>query len=196
LGGGDAESCGVCDRLAQQVDQRVADARVRDAPGREKKLQDCLPIRVRWMGVAWRPAASARIIAAERIRKPPDSRQDPVVSGADRRRNGAPSRRCSKVGRLLVVLAPVGDQYGHRRKHCRDDRHGDGRCRRPQPDHVPSQHNQCQTGAHQGEVPPPTPAQTLAVRSAHPAGRDPLVSSHLRHLPTLSVEDAGPQRVR
>jgi hypothetical protein len=27
-------------RLAQQVDERITEARVRDAPGREKKLQD------------------------------------------------------------------------------------------------------------------------------------------------------------
>ena len=38
--GGDAEGAGLGDRLAQQVDQRVADARVLDASGSEKQLQD------------------------------------------------------------------------------------------------------------------------------------------------------------
>src|SRR3954468_19886135 len=37
--GGDAEGAGLADRFAQHVDQRVADARVLDAGGREKKLQ-------------------------------------------------------------------------------------------------------------------------------------------------------------
>jgi hypothetical protein len=40
LRGGDAECGGVGDRLAQQAGQRIADARVRDATGREEKLQD------------------------------------------------------------------------------------------------------------------------------------------------------------
>ena len=40
--GGDAEGAGVGDRLAQQVDQRVVDARVLDARGSEKKPHACL----------------------------------------------------------------------------------------------------------------------------------------------------------
>ena len=42
---GDAEGVGLGDRFAQQVDQRVVDARVLDAGGREKKLHDASPIR-------------------------------------------------------------------------------------------------------------------------------------------------------
>ena len=38
----DAQGTGVRYRLAQQVDQRIADACVRDAPGREKKPHACL----------------------------------------------------------------------------------------------------------------------------------------------------------
>jgi hypothetical protein len=44
--------------------------------------------------------------------------------GALSRRYGGPRKRRSQVGRWSVVLAPVGDQYGHRRKHRGDDRHG------------------------------------------------------------------------
>ena len=80
------------------------------------------------------------------------------------RRNGAPCRRRSKVGRSLVVLAPVGDQYGHRRKHRGDDRHDDSRCRRPQPDHVLGQNYQCHTDAHKGEVPALPATQARALR--------------------------------
>jgi hypothetical protein len=36
----DAEGSGVGDSLAEQVDQRIVDAGVRHAPGREKKLHD------------------------------------------------------------------------------------------------------------------------------------------------------------
>jgi hypothetical protein len=52
---GDAEGTGVGDRLAQQVDQRIADARVLDARRREKEASRCPPIRVRWIAVAYRP---------------------------------------------------------------------------------------------------------------------------------------------
>ena len=38
--GGDAEGVGVGDRFAQEFDQRVANARVLDACGCEKKLHD------------------------------------------------------------------------------------------------------------------------------------------------------------
>jgi hypothetical protein len=38
--GGDAQGGRLGDRLAQEVDQRLPDARVRDAPGREQQLQD------------------------------------------------------------------------------------------------------------------------------------------------------------
>ncbi len=40
--GGDAEGVGLGDRFAQEVDQRVVDARVLDAGGREQKLHDAL----------------------------------------------------------------------------------------------------------------------------------------------------------
>ena len=45
--GGDAEGAGLGDRLAQQVDQRVADARVLDAGGREEKLHAASRVAVR-----------------------------------------------------------------------------------------------------------------------------------------------------
>jgi hypothetical protein len=40
--GRDTEGAGLGNRFAQEVDQRVLDARVLDASGREKKLQACL----------------------------------------------------------------------------------------------------------------------------------------------------------
>jgi hypothetical protein len=39
LRGGDTEGAGLGDRFAEELDQRVADARVLDACGREQKLQ-------------------------------------------------------------------------------------------------------------------------------------------------------------
>ena len=68
-----------------------------------------------------------------------------------------------------MVLAPVGDQYRHRREHRGDDRHREGRRRRPQPDYVPSHHDQCQASAHQREVPKSAPAKALILRLPHVA---------------------------
>src|SRR4029079_17908548 len=48
--GGDAEGAGLGDRLAEEVNQSIADARVLDAGGREKQLHRGLP----W--VRWSPA--------------------------------------------------------------------------------------------------------------------------------------------
>lgn len=53
-----------------------------------------------------------------------------------------------------------------------------------------------QANAHQGEVPPLTPAQSLALRPVHAIGYDALVSSHRLHHPTLAAGNTGWQRTR
>jgi hypothetical protein len=82
-----------------------------------------------------------------------------------------------------AVLAPVGDDHGDRRQDGSDDRHGHGCRRGPQPDQIPSQQDEHQASGHEGEVPPLTSAQPLALRPADPAGRDALVPSHRLHHP-------------
>lgn len=116
-----------------------------------------------------------------------------TLAARDRASSGCRSARCTAS---LAVLAPVGDDHGDRWKDGSDDRHDHGCRRRPQPDKVPSQQYQHQANAHDGEVPPLPSAQPLALRPAHLAGCDALVSSHCLHHPTLAADNTGRRRAR
>ena len=66
--GGDTEGVGVGDRFAQQVDQRVVDARVLDASGSEKKPHGCSFARgVRVVFPSERLSRGAKLIVAARM---------------------------------------------------------------------------------------------------------------------------------
>lgn len=86
-----------------------------------------------------------------------------------------------------AVLAPVGNDHRDRREQSSERRHDRGRRRRPQPDETPCQQDEHQARAHQGEVPPASSAQPLALRSSYLAGRDAVMPSHRLHCPTQAA---------
>jgi hypothetical protein len=82
--GGNAEGAGLGNRFVQQVDQRVVDARVLDASGREKKLH----------------AASGVITAGENL---------PGAYGSVRGRDSRITENSSDVAADVVALGPISN---------------------------------------------------------------------------------------
>ena len=106
--GGDAEGAGVGDRLAQEVDQRVVDARVLDAGGREEKLQDASSMSAHGVSTGWPPGTHRRRTSRRRVRRCSDG-------------SGRCPRLATGCTRARAIHGEVADRYDEWAQSYDDD---------------------------------------------------------------------------